>query len=146
MTSRADLFSFLQKLVNDMYEDLELPGFPDVVVRLQQTLADDKSSARDIVRLVSSDTALSAKLLQLANSAAFKPGDRNISDLKAAVTVLGFSLVRGTATSFAMRQMEQQVWRVGCSRSLQRHHRIGQVELSNATQAECDVSLICVNI
>lgn len=110
MTSRADLFSFLQKLVNDMYEDLELPGFPDVVVRLQQTLADDKSSARDIVRLVSSDTALSAKLLQLANSAAFKPGDRNISDLKAAVTVLGFSLVRGTATSFAMRQMEQQAW------------------------------------
>ncbi len=110
MTSRADLFSFLQKLVNDMYEDLELPGFPDVVVRLQQTLADDKSSARDIVRLVSSDTALGAKLLQLANSAAFKPGDRDISDLKAAVTVLGFSLVRGTATSFAMRQMEQQAW------------------------------------
>ena len=85
MTSNAELFRFLQKLVNDMYEDLELPGFPDVVVRLQQTLADDKSSARDIVRLVSSDTALSAKLLQLANSAAFKPGDRNISDLKAKV-------------------------------------------------------------
>lgn len=110
MTSNAELFRFLQKLVNDMYEDLDLPGFPDVVVRLQQTLADDKSSARDIVRLVSSDTALSAKLLQLANSVAFKPGDRDISDLKAAVTVLGFSLVRGTATSFAMRQMEQQAW------------------------------------
>jgi HD-like signal output (HDOD) protein len=110
MSSNAELFRFLQKLVNDMYEDLDLPGFPDVVVRLQQTLADEKSSARDIVRLVSSDTALSAKLLQLANSAAFKPGDRDVSDLKAAVTVLGFSLVRGTATSFAMRQMEQQAW------------------------------------
>ena len=110
MTSNAELFRFLQKLVNDMYEDLDLPGFPDVVVRLQQTLADEKSSARDIVRLVSSDAALSAKLLQLANSAAFKPGDRDISDLKSAVTVLGFSLVRGTATSFAMRQMEQQAW------------------------------------
>lgn len=110
MSSNAELFRFLQKLVNDMYEDLDLPGFPDVVVRLQQTLADEKSSARDIVRLVSSDAALSAKLLQLANSAAFKPGNRDISDLKSAVTVLGFSLVRGTATSFAMRQMEQQAW------------------------------------
>jgi HD-like signal output (HDOD) protein len=110
MSANTELFRFLQKLVNDMYEDLDLPGFPDVVVRLQQTLADEKSSARDIVRLVSSDTALSAKLLQLANSAAFKPGNRDISDLKAAVTVLGFSLVRGTATSFAMRQMEQQAW------------------------------------
>ena len=66
MTSNAELFRFLQKLVNDMYEDLELPGFPDVVVRLQQTLADEKSNARDIVRLVSSDPALSAKLLQQA--------------------------------------------------------------------------------
>lgn len=110
MTANAELFRFLQKLVNDMYEDLELPGFPNIVARLQQTLADDNSSARDIVRLVSSDAALSARLLQLANSAAFKPGDRDISDLKAAVTLLGFSLVRGTATSFAMRQMEQQEW------------------------------------
>ncbi|MEZ5563317.1 MAG: HDOD domain-containing protein [Gammaproteobacteria bacterium] len=120
MTSNAELFRFLQKLVNDMYEDLELPGFPDVVVRLQQTLANEKSSARDIVRLVSSDAALSAKLLQLANSAAFKPGDRNISDLKAAVTVLGFSLVRGTATSFAMRQVEQQAWLLPLKPHLQR--------------------------
>lgn len=110
MSSNAELFRFLQKLVNDMHEDLDLPGFPDVVVRLQQTLADEKSSARDIVRLVSSDPALSAKVLQLANSAAFKPGTREVSDLKAAITVLGFSLVRGTATSFAMRQMEQQAW------------------------------------
>jgi HD-like signal output (HDOD) protein len=123
MTSNAELFRFLQKLVNDMYEDLELPGFPDVVVRLQQTLADDKSSARDIVRLVSSDAALSARLLQLANSAAFKPGDRDISDLKAAVTVLGFSLVRGTATSFAMRQIEQQAWLLPLKPHL---HRIWQ--------------------
>lgn len=120
MTSNAELFRFLQKLVNDMYEDLELPGFPDVVVRLQQTLANEKSSARDIVRLVSSDAALSARLLQLANSAAFKPGDRNISDLKAAVTVLGFSLVRGTATSFAMRQVEQQAWLLPLKPHLQR--------------------------
>jgi HD-like signal output (HDOD) protein len=123
MTANAELFRFLQKLVNDMYEDLELPGFPDVVVRLQQTLADEKSSARDIVRLVSSDAALSAKLLQLANSAAFKPGGRDISDLKAAVTVLGFSLVRGTATSFAMRQIGQQAWLLPLKPHL---HRIWQ--------------------
>lgn len=110
MTANAELFRFLQKLVNDMYEDLDLPGFPDVVVRLQRILADEKSSARDIVRLVSSDAALSAKLLHLANSAAFNPGNRAVSDLKAAVTLLGFSLVRGTATSFAMRQIEQQSW------------------------------------
>ena len=108
--SNAELFRFLQKLVNDMYEDFELPGFPDVVVRLHRTLGDSNSSVRDVVRLVNSEPSLSARLLHLANSAAFNPGERAVSDLKSAITLLGFSLVRGTATTFAMRQLEQQTW------------------------------------
>lgn len=108
--SNAELFRFLQKLINDMYEDFELPGFPDVVMRLHRTLGDSNCSVRDVVRLVSAEPSLSARLLHLANSAAFNPGDRAISDLKSAITLLGFSLVRGTATTFAMRQMEQQEW------------------------------------
>lgn len=106
----AELFGFLQKLITDMYEDLELPGFPDVVLRLHRTLGDSNCSVRDVVRLVSAEPTLSARLLHLANSAAFNPGDRAISDLKSAITMLGFSLVRSTATTFAMRQMEQQDW------------------------------------
>ncbi len=106
----AELFRFLQKLISDMDEDSDLPGFPDVILRLHRALGDANSSVRDVVRLISSEPALSARLIQLANSAAFKPADRGVSDLKAAVTLLGFSLVRGTATTFAMRQMEQQAW------------------------------------
>ena len=108
--SNAELFKFLQKLINDMYEDFELPGFPAIVMRLHRTLGDSNSSVREVVRLVSAEPSLSAKLLHLANSAAFNPGDRQIADLKSAITLLGFSLVRGTATTFAMRQLEQQEW------------------------------------
>jgi HD-like signal output (HDOD) protein len=106
----ADLFRFLQKLITDMYEDLELPGFPDVVMRLHRTLGDANCSVREVVRLVSAEPTLSARLLHLANSAAFNPGDRAVSDLKSAITLLGFSLVRSTASTFAMRQLEQQEW------------------------------------
>lgn len=106
-----NLFDFVKKLAADLSGgDLELPGFPDVVLRLHRTLGDDKSSSRDIVRLISSEPALGARLIQLANSAAFNPGDRAVSDLKSAVTILGFNLVRSTATSFAVRQLEQQEW------------------------------------
>lgn len=108
--SNADLFRFLQKLINDMYEDLELPGFPDVVMRLHRTLGDSNCAVRDVVRLVSAEPSLSARLLHLANSAAFNPGERAISDLRSAITLLGFGLVRSTATTFAMRQLEQQEW------------------------------------
>ncbi len=108
--SSAELFQFLQTLINDMHKDFELPGFPDVVVRLHRTLGDSNCSVSAVVRLASSEPSLSARLLHLANSAAFNPGARPISDLKAAITLLGFTLVRSTATSFAMRQLEQQEW------------------------------------
>jgi HD-like signal output (HDOD) protein len=106
----AELFRFLQRLVADMNKDFELPGFPDVVVRLHQTLGSSNCSVVDVVRLVSAEPSLSARLLHLANSAAFNPGERAVSDLKAAITLLGFNLVRSTATTFAMRQLEQQEW------------------------------------
>ena len=106
----AELFRFLQKLITDMHEDLELPGFPDIVLRLHRTLGDSNCSVRDVVRLISAEPTLSARLLHLANSAAFNPGARSVSDLKSAITLLGFSLVRSTASTFAMRQLEQQAW------------------------------------
>ena len=91
-------------------DKIELPGFPDIVARIQRALADEKTSARDVVRLVASEPALAAKLLQMANSAAFNKSGREVSDLKAAINSLGFNIVRGQATTFAMRQMEQQEW------------------------------------
>jgi len=106
----AELFQFLRMLVSDMSRDFELPGFPDVVVRLHRTLADSNCSIVDVVRLVSAEPSLSARLLHMANSAAFNPGEHSISDLKSAITLLGFSLVRSTATTFAMRQLKQQEW------------------------------------
>lgn len=105
-----NLFDFVRRLAGDLANDLELPGFPDVVVRLHRALADDRTDARDLVRLVSAEPALGARLMQLANSAAFNAAGRAVSDLRAAITLLGFNVVRSTATTFAMRQLEQQSW------------------------------------
>jgi HD-like signal output (HDOD) protein len=91
-------------------DNIELPGFPDVVARIQRALADPNASARDVVKLVASEPALSARLLQLANSAAFNKSGREVSDLKAAIASLGFNIVRSQATAFAMKQMEKQEW------------------------------------
>lgn len=105
-------FSFVQKVAADLNkeDDLELPGFPDVVNRLQQALADENSSLKDISALINCEPALAARLVQLANSAAFRRNPEPIGELRAAVTLLGMDVVRATATSFAMKQMEQQDW------------------------------------
>jgi len=91
-------------------DKIELPGFPDVVARIQRVLADDKTSSRDVVKLVASEPALAARFVQLANSAAFNKSGRDVSDLKTAINSLGYNMVRSQAAAFAMRQMEQQEW------------------------------------
>lgn len=89
---------------------IELPGFPDVVARIQRVLADEKTSSKDVVKLVASEPALAARFVHLANSAAFNKSGREVSDLRAAVNSLGYNVIRSQAAAFAMRQMEQQEW------------------------------------
>ncbi|MBM4197372.1 MAG: HDOD domain-containing protein [Gammaproteobacteria bacterium] len=106
--SAAEIVMGLARELNS--DNIELPGFPDIVARLQRVLADEKSSAKEVVKLVASEPSLAACLLQLANSAAFNKTGREVSDLKAAINNLGFNIVRSQAASFAMKQMEKQEW------------------------------------
>jgi HD-like signal output (HDOD) protein len=108
---KATAFQFAQQLANDLNNsEFELPGFPDVVMRLHKILADENSSVADIVKLVSSEPSLAARLIQLANSAAFNADGQNITDPRTAIQRLGFNVVRGSATSFAIKQLENQEW------------------------------------
>ncbi len=115
MTDTAELnaaaFKFVQNLAEDLSkDDLELPGFPDSIAKLHQELADESKGVKDIVERVSTEPALAARLIQLANSAAFNTTGREVSEPRAAVTQLGFNIVRSTATAYAMRQIEQLEW------------------------------------
>lgn len=104
-------FQFVQKLAGDLSNsEFDLPGFPDVVMRLHKMLADESSAVADISNLISSEPSLSARLIQLANSAAFNADGREIMDPRSAIQRLGFNVVRSTATSFAMKQLENQEW------------------------------------
>jgi HD-like signal output (HDOD) protein len=104
--SRA--FDFVRQLVTNLPgKDVDLPAFPDVVRRLQVALADPRTSAKDLVAIIESEPVLSARLLQLANSAAMNAAGHAATSIKSAVSRLGFNLVRLTAMTHAMRQMER---------------------------------------
>ena len=105
-------FAFVQKVAADLSaeDDLELPGFPDVVIKLQKALGDENGSLKDVSRIINSEPALAARLMQLANSAAFRQSTDPVGELRTAVTMLGLNVVRATATNFAMQQMQQQEW------------------------------------
>lgn len=105
-------FAFVQQISADLRKDrdLQLPGFPDVVVKLHRALSDENGSLREVSRLINSEPALAARLLQLANSAAFRQKAEPVGELRSAVTMLGLNIVRATATNFALQQMKQQAW------------------------------------
>lgn len=108
-TAHAVGFSFVERLAQDLRDErLELPAFPEAVIRIQRVLQSADTRTEDVVRILSSEPALAARLLRMANSAEFRRVDQNITDLKTAVARMGFNMVRSVAVAFAMRQLRRK--------------------------------------
>ena len=115
-------FAFVQELAAGLSrKEIELPSFPDVAIRVRRVLADEEVSAKDVVRVVGSEPALAARIMQMANSAALGHVGKPIADLRAAITRIGFNLVRSAAISFAMGQVRRAENLKSLGGSLQSH-------------------------
>lgn len=98
---------FVGELAGDLNKgDLELPMFSGTAVRIQRAFQVEEVNVDDIVRLISSDPAIAARVLELANSAAIR-GAKEIKDLRQAVIRMGDKLVQSSVLTFAMRQVER---------------------------------------
>jgi len=76
----------------------ELPTLPVVIPRLLSLMDDPKTGTREITEAISHDTALTAKILKVANSA-YYGFSQEISRLDRAVALLGFNMVKSLALS-----------------------------------------------
>ena len=104
---QAVAFGFVERLAQDLKDErLELPAFPEAVIRIQQALQSADTDTADIVRILSSEPALAARLLRIANSAEFRRADAEITDLRKAISRMGFNMVRTVAVAFAMRSCD----------------------------------------
>jgi HD-like signal output (HDOD) protein len=70
-----------------------LPTLPSVIVRVNEQVANPKTSALDLARTILEDQSLTARLLRLVNSP-FYGFPRRIATVTEAVTILGFAPVR----------------------------------------------------
>ena len=106
---RAAALAFLQNLATEVSEgSIDLPCFPDVVVRISTALADPNTTTDHVVTIVGAEPRLAARILQTANSAAFNTSGKPLTDLRSAITRLGHQMVHGTAMSYAMQQMKNE--------------------------------------
>lgn len=95
-----------------------LPPLPAVLQKLIMVLEDMSCSASDIERIVSTDPALTARILKLANSPLYK-GIEEVATISHAVTRLGFMKLRDVAISIgttetlsglANEKVQQEYW------------------------------------
>ncbi len=88
-------------------EKIDLPSFPDIAVRVRKALTNDEVDIDDVARIISAEPALAARLLQLANSAALNTSGRRVTDLRSAISRIGFNMARSATIAFAMSQLRR---------------------------------------
>jgi HD-like signal output (HDOD) protein len=103
-----EAFAFVQALAAELSKGkVDLPSFPDIALRVRQVLADEEVSQEKVVRVVGSEPALAARLMQIANSAAINFTGKPITELRTAIARMGFNMVRSAAIAFAMSQLKK---------------------------------------
>lgn len=75
-----------------------LPSVPSVYLELVEALGDQATGSEEVARIVERDTAMTAKVLQLVNSAFFGLG-RPVTTVAEAVTYLGMATVKSLVLS-----------------------------------------------
>lgn len=98
-------FHMLEDIAKDLAGEVVFPTTFDLVVRLRKVLQDPNLSIDQIVAFVSLDPLMSARLLSLANSAAFASPGKAIRSIHDAVYRLGLNHVRSCAMAIAMGQL-----------------------------------------
>jgi len=93
----------MQELESDK---LVLPSLPEVALKIREAIDDPDVDSGKIAKVISTDAALTARLIQVANSPLVR-GNRSIDGLEMAVTRMGNTMVRNVANSLIVQQMFQ---------------------------------------
>jgi len=97
-----------------------LPAFPEIVNDINREVESADGNCKSIANIVSKDPILSARLLQLANSAIF--GQCNpVTDISRAVSLVGLEMIRALAMSQAVYSGNEMKGHVISAQSLFDH-------------------------
>lgn len=87
-------------------EQLFLPSLPEVILRIRAECDRDNASAQNIADVISQDSALAVRLLQVANSSLYRT-HQPVASLYAAITRLGLRMVKDIVLTLCLKQLYQ---------------------------------------
>ena len=93
-TKSTSILSLVNKTV-------ELPTMPEVLVKLNEVMANPDSSADDVAKVIAADPSVATNVLRLVNSAYYGLQVR-VSSINLAVSIMGFNMTRKVALKAAV--------------------------------------------
>lgn len=102
-------FKSVQDFLVHVQEELDanrlvLPTLPDVALKVRDAVSKGDATSQELADMIVTDAALSARLIQVANSPLYR-GTVEVNNIQMAVTRLGATTIRTLITSLVMQQM-----------------------------------------
>lgn len=99
----------IDKIVTEILSDLkanrlQLPTLPQVALKINDIIDNPNASPKKIAKVLGTDAALSARLIQTANSPLVR-SSTPVENVQSAVIRLGMMTVRNLVTSFLLNQL-----------------------------------------
>lgn len=85
----------------------DLPPMPTVASRAIGMVEDPDCTASELTKILSTDAALAARVLKIANSAMFAR-QREITTLSQAIMIIGFKSLKGVIVAATLRQFQKK--------------------------------------
>lgn len=95
-----NLSNFTEKIKN-------IPSLPEIITKSIEIMQDKNTSASDLSKIISNDIGLTARVLKLVNSA-YYGFPKQISTIQQAITILGFTTIKGVILSASIFKMFSQ--------------------------------------
>jgi len=83
---------------------LKLPSLPEVAIKVKAAVSDPNVNVKDVARIVESDPALAARLIQVVNSPVSRGLDP-VRSIKDTIVRLGLASTRNLVMSYAVKQL-----------------------------------------
>ena len=89
--------------------ELVFPANVQASLTIQEALDAPDCGIEDAARLVLKDPLMAARVVAIANSVAYNRFGGGVTNIRTAITILGFSTLRSVITSVVMKQISQAV-------------------------------------
>lgn len=138
----------------------QIAALPDITMRIVQAVDDPRSSALQLLKLVSHDPALAAKILRIVNSS-FYGMSAEITSLERAIALMGLRTIRNLAVASSMSSLfrggelcpghtPRDLWMHSiavavCARDLAREMRLPMVDEAFLVGLLHDVGLLLIH-